>query len=334
MLNVSMMPRLIRWLARVVLLVLAMPLGAQTIRGVVTMPDGNTRAAGVIVAAAGDSGAPLRALTNHRGEYVIRLRESGRYTLRALRVGYRPTDVQSFTVTSTDTATIQIQLTGVAVSLAAVTVQGDDVCRTRPDSGALVARAWEEARKAIMASQLSATDAPLVAEWIEYDRTLDPTARIVRGLQVTSTTNPTTHAFRSAPAELLATLGYVLPNGDETTYHAPDGEVLLSDSFASTHCFQVVPPVRGADTLVGVAFRPAQDRRDIRDIEGTFWLDRRSAELRWMDYTYTNMPAVAEKASSGGRVEFLRLGTGGWMIGRWSIRMGEFGRAQGTSVNA
>ena len=312
----------------------AAALRAQTVRGVVTMPDGNTRAAGVIVAAAGDTGAPVRALTNQRGEYTIRLREPGRYTLRALRVGFLPTVAQSFTVAIIDTVTIQIQLTGVAVSLVAVTVKGDDVCRTRPDSGALVARAWEEARKAIMASQLSATDAPLVAEWIEYDRTLDPTARIVRGLRVTSTTNPTTHAFRSAPAELLSTLGYVIPTGDETTYHAPDGEVLLSDSFASTHCFQIVPPTRGADTLVGVAFRPAQDRLDIRDIEGTFWLDRRSAELRWMDYTYTNMPAIAEKASSGGRVEFLRLGTGGWMIGRWSIRMGEYGRTQGTSVNA
>src|SRR6185369_15298413 len=71
----------------------------------------------------------------------------------------------------------------------------------------------------------------------------------------------------------------------------------------------------------------ARDRRDIRDIEGTFWLDRRTAELKWMDFGYTNMPSIADKASPGGRVEFLRLGTGSWLIGKWNIRMPEFGRA-------
>jgi len=313
---------------------------AQAIRGVVTMPDGTTRAAGVIVAAAGDTGALVRALTNQRGAFMIRLPAPGRYTLKALRVGFRPSDGPTVTVANNDTVEVQIHLTGVAVSLQAVTVRGDDVCRTRPDSGALVARAWEEARKAIMASQLAATDAPLVAEWVEYNRTLDPTGRIVRGLHVRSTNNPTTHAFRSVPAESLAARGYVVPNGDETTYHAPDGDALLSDSFAATHCFQIVPPGQpgqsgrgGADTLVGVAFRPARDRPNIRDIEGTFWLDRRTAELRWMDYSYTNMPSVADKASPGGRVEFLRLGTGGWLIGRWSIRMPEFDRAPATTVS-
>lgn len=306
---------------------LARPLGAQVVRGTVTMPDGATRAAGVIVIAVRDSSQPARTLTNQRGAFTLRLDAAGRYSIRVLRIGFRPTDGPTVTVATSDTISVQVTITDVAVSLQAVSVKGDDVCRTRPDSGALVARAWEEARKAIMSSQLAAADAPLVADWIEYNRTLDPSGRIVRGLRVKSTTNPTTHAFKSAPAESLAARGYVVAEGGETTYHAPDGDVLLSDSFASTHCFQIVPSARGADTLVGVGFRPAKDQKDIRDIEGTFWLDRRSAELRWMDYTYTNMPAIAEKASPGGRVEFLRAGTSGWLIGRWSIRMPEIGRA-------
>ena len=300
--------------------------GAQVVRGTVSMPDGTTRAAGVIVVAVRDSSQPARALTNQRGAFTIRLQAPGRYAIKVLRIGFRPTDGPTVTVGSADTISVQLIITDVAVSLQTVRVRGEDVCRTSPDSGALVARAWEEARKAIMASQLSAIDAPLVADWIEYNRTLDPSGRIVRGLKVRGTTNPTTHAFKSAPAELLATNGYVLPEGGETIYHAPDGDVLLSDSFASTHCFQLVEAAKGADTLVGVGFRPARDRREVRDIEGTFWLDRRSAELRWMDYTYTNMPSVTEKASPGGRVEFLRVGTSGWLIGRWNIRMPEVGR--------
>ncbi len=304
---------------------------AQAVRGVVTMADGTTRASGVIVTAAGDSGAEARALTNQRGEFAIVAPRPGRYTLRALRVGFRPTPGPVVTLAAGETADVRITLTDVAVSLRAVTVQGDDVCRTSPDSGALVARAWEEARKAIMASQLAATDAPLVAEWIEYNRTLDPGGRIVRGLRIRSTTSPTTHAFRSAPADVLAARGYAFADSGETTYHAPDGDVLLSDSFAATHCFQVVPPARGADSLVGVSFRPARDQRDIRDIAGTFWLHRASAELRWLEFRYTNMPAVADRAAPGGRVEFQHLRTGGWIISRWSIRMPEVSRLPGTS---
>ena len=315
------------------LLALAVSLSAQSVRGIVVQPDGATRAAGVIVVAVGDSGAPSRALTNTKGEFAIALGKPGSYSLRALRIGFRPTEGPRITVAKDETIRAQIQLNDVAVSLMAVTVKGDDVCRTRPDSGALVTRAWEEARKAIMSAGLSATDAPLVAEWIEYDRTLEATGRVVRGLRVRTTNRVTTHAIKSAPADVLAEKGYVIPDGEETSYHAPDGDVLLSDAFAATHCFQVVvPPGRGADSLIGVAFRPARDRRDVRDIDGTFWLDRRSAELRWMDFKYTNMPSIADQASPGGRVEFLRLGGGGWLIGNWSIRMPEFGRALASAM--
>ena len=328
------MHRLNRWFATLALFAAGVPLGAQVVRGVVSMPDSATRAAGVIIVATRDSAAPQRALTNQRGAFSIQLNGAGTYVLHALRIGFRPTVGPTIAVAKNDTVSVQIRLTGVSVSLAAVTVRGDDVCRTRPDSGALVARAWEEARKAIMASQLTATDAPLVAEWIEYSRTLEASGRVVRALKVRSTTSPTTHAFRSVPADSLAAHGYVIPEGEETSYHAPDGNVLLSDAFAATHCFQIVAPRAGADTLIGVAFRPARDNREIRDIEGTFWLDRRSAELRWMEYSYTNMPSIADKASPGGRVEFLHVRTGGWLIGKWNIRMPEFGRAMATSQRA
>jgi len=301
----------------------------SVVRGRVTMADGATRASGVIVVANPIDGVPAavaRALTSQRGEYQVALPRAGRYQIQALRIGFRPTAGPVVTVATADTVDANIQLTDVAVSLATVTVRGDDVCRISPDSGALVARAWEEARKAIMASQLTTNEAPLVAEWIEYQRTFDPTGRIIRAQTVRSTRSPTTHAFKSAPAESLATRGYVTLDGGETTFHAPDGDVLLSDSFAATHCFQIVQPSSGADSLIGVGFRPAVDVRDFRGIDGTFWLDNRTAELRWLDYRYLNLPAVADRAQPGGRVEFLHIGTGGWLIGRWHIRMPELVR--------
>ncbi|MCC7194375.1 MAG: carboxypeptidase regulatory-like domain-containing protein [Gemmatimonadaceae bacterium] len=301
--------------------VAAFPAASQTVRGTVTLPDSLTPAAGVIVTANGDSGRVARALTTERGAFIMTLPAPGRYAVRALRIGYRPTQGPAVAVATRDTVIVNVVLSGAAVSLAAVEVKGENACRVKPDSGALVARAWEEARKALASAQLVSGDKPLIAEWIEYERTLDPSGRIVRRLDVRSTTGPTSHAFRSVPAESLAAYGYVVPEKGETVYHAPDGDALLSDSFAANHCFQVVWPRTEADSLLGVAFRPAKDRRDFRDIEGTFWLDRHTAELRWMDFRYTSMPDAVAKADAGGRIEYARLGTGGWFIAKWSIRM-------------
>jgi hypothetical protein len=308
---------------------LAQPVLAQgaVIRGLVTMSDGTTRASGVIIMAEGGDTTRPRALTNRRGEYSMHVRAPGRYSIRALRVGFKPTIGPTVSVAGGDTVEANIQLSDVAISLAAVTVRGEDVCRTSPDSGALVSRAWEEARKAIMSSQLSSNDAPLVAEWIEYSRTLDPTARIVRAQSVRTTRSPTTHAFRSASPESLASRGYVTLDDGQTTFHAPDGAALLSDAFAATHCFQITQPAPGVPGLLGIGFRPARDRPDVRDIQGTFWLDRQSAELRHLEFAYTNLPAAADRAAPGGRVEFLRTGSGSWLIGRWFIRMPELTRS-------
>ena len=159
------------------------------------------------------------------------------------------------------------------------------------------------------------------AEWLEYDRTLDAAGRIVRGQQVRRTRTPTTHAFKSWPADSLATHGWVVERNDETSFYAPDADVLLSDSFAAAHCFRVEPAPPGGGDLVGVGFEPAHSVRHIADIEGTFWLDRATAELRTLEFRYTGLPKAASDAAAGGRVEFLRLGAGNWLVNRWHVLM-------------
>ncbi len=150
---------------------------------------------------------------------------------------------------------------GPAITLAAVNVRDRETCRVSADTGLAVTRVWEEARKAMLSSQLSAEGAPLIAEWIEYDRTLDSASRYVRQQRIKTSKNPTTHAFRSAPLALLDTAGYVVADATGTTYYLPDAEVLLSAGFAAAHCFRLEAPPRGAANLIGVAFTPARERR-------------------------------------------------------------------------
>ena len=306
-------------------------LSSQTIRGDVVLRDSATRVAGAVVVATADrSAASVRALTNANGEFTVRLPAPGPIRSPVLRIGYRPTRGPSVTVGDGATETVRIVFAAEAVVLSAVNVRERETCRVNADSGFMVARVWEEARKAMLTSQLSADSAPLFAEWIEYDRHLDSAARVVKGQHVRTSRNPTTHAFRSRPPEVLDSAGYVVVDSGATSYFVPDAEVLLSPLFAAGHCFQLENAPPGQSNLIGVRFQPTRARRDMREIEGTLWVDRQTAELRVLDFNYTNLSDVALAAHPGGRVEFLRLADGNWVINRWSVRMPQLGVAPRT----
>jgi hypothetical protein len=312
--------------AMIVLVAAASPVTAQIIRGSVFLPDGATPVAGAIVLAQDESGGTAgRVLTSPRGEFTLRLPAAGRYGLTVMRIGFRPTVIPSRIVAAGAVDTVRVVFVGEPVTLSGMNVRDRESCRIRADSGLAVARVWEEARKAMLSSQLSAEGAPLLAEWIEYDRTLDSDARYVRQQKIRTTKNPTNHAFRSAPVALLDTAGYVVTDATGTTYYLPDAEVLLSPSFAASHCFRLQAPPNGGANLIGVAFSPTGNRKDLREIEGTAWVNRETAELKSLEIRYTNLPEMLEAAHPGGSVEFLRLNDGNWLINRWNVRMPQLG---------
>lgn len=305
------------------LLLGARTLPAQSLRGTVTLAERATPVAGAIVVARDAQGVSTRALTAAAGTFSMRLPHAGAYELSILRIGFRPANAPSVTVDAGATETVALIASSDPVALSAVTVRAGKECRVKPDSGLMVARVWEEARKAMLASQLSAGDAtaaPLDGAWIEYDRLLDAGGRIVRKQSVRQASHPTTHAFRSLSAEVLARDGYVVSEDSTTHFYAPDADVLLSDRFAATHCLRLEEAPAGKSDLIGVGFAPTRDRRGLRDIEGTLWLDRTSAELRTLEFRYTEIAEVAIAAGAGGHVEFLRLGGVTWLINEWAIR--------------
>jgi len=294
---------------------------AQRVRGDVLQADGATPALGVVVVATAERGVlAARALSGTNGVFELRLPAAGTYTVSALRIGFRPTVVGGVTVADTGVATVRIVLTGVALPLAAVDVRSSDVCGTSHDPQAQVVQVWSEARTALAAATLWSRE-PLDAEWITFRRELQPGTEFVRAQQVRTTRNSTVHAFRSWDADSLAARGYWRNDASGATYFAPDPDVLLSDSFADTHCFHLEPSPERDAGLIGVGFGPQRGRGDRVEIEGTLWIDRASSELRWLDFHYVGLPDPAEGAQPGGRVEFLHLAEGPWMIGRWHIRM-------------
>ena len=294
---------------------------AQSVRGTVLLPD-STRAAGVIVAASDAKGTvAAQTLTGDNGAYELRLPAAGRYDVRVLRIGFRPTTVPSFEMRTGESRDLTIVLRGDAIVLSPVTVQGRSVCRVRQDSGQAVAHLWEEARKAITATQLLPGGRRQTVKWTVYDRTTDLSGKQVLSQSANSYSAAAVKAFFSLPPDSLAKVGYMSEDASGMVYRAPDADALLSDAFASLHCFRVEPPTKERGDEIGIGFRPARTRGHIVDIEGTLWLDRSSLELRQIEFRYTNLPEDYSRVNAGGVVEFLRLSTGRWLVSRWQIRM-------------
>jgi hypothetical protein len=101
-----------------------------------------------------------RALTTERGAFDLPLPHAGRFDLRVLRIGFAPTVGPTVELKEGETQSAKILAGSERISLARVIVRGRDECNTRRDAGLLVARVWEETRKALIASQLFASSKP------------------------------------------------------------------------------------------------------------------------------------------------------------------------------
>jgi hypothetical protein len=260
-------------------------------------------------------------LTNVDGRYVLRAGEPGRYRLSAEMIGYASSPATWVDLAPGETLERVIEVPVQAITLEGIAVSSGARCRVRPGSGPETARLWEETRKALEVTSWAEQAAAVRARGVRYERRLDPgSLRVLesaeRGWSGWFAGSP----YASLPAEELAEVGYVRKEaGDSLLYYGPDADVLLSDVFLETHCFRVVG---GEDGLVGLAFEPVR-RGALPDVRGVLWLDRASAELRKLDYSYTRLPDIPAPGAdlAGGRVEFERLATGVWIIRRWRIRM-------------
>lgn len=295
---------------------------AQTIRG--TVVDAADRPVGGVVVFMLDSTSAVvaRALTSETGDFRVATNRAGSYRLRTMRIGYRPTITEPIVALRGGETTHRVVLTGAAIALDTVRVVDRNSCRVNSDAGATATFAvLEQARTALSAAQLTLGGRTISATTVAYDRTLQPDGRRVIEQSSRTTTAYVNQPWRSISPDSAHRAGFVaVARDNSTTYFAPSIEVLLSDAFVADHCFRLVTDRRERDA-VGVAFEPSSDRRKLPEIKGTLWVDRRTAELRRLDYRYVNISGEQENAGAGGDVSFARLTTGGWVIARWNIRM-------------
>ena len=297
---------------------------AQVVRGVV-VDEGSGRALpGIVVVLLDSAGQRLAGvLADDAGRYAIRISTPGRYAIRAERIGYRADSPTSVKVAAGETVELRLVTSPIPVVLGAVRVTGKTACVARASDGREVSAVWDEARKALYATELTQRQELFTAKVMRFERTLDPRDRKVIGYQTTQATGVTRNPFISLPAAQLSANGFVRQVKTETIYYGPDAAVLLSDEFLGDHCFKLREAGGRRSAMIGVEFEPVRGREK-PDIAGTLWLDRQTAELRDLEYEYRflpNLPMSVRSEDFGGRVEFHRMPTGAWIVERWVIRM-------------
>src|SRR5258708_9258116 len=95
--------------------------------------------------------------------------------------------------------------------------------------------------------------------------------------------------MESVPRARLERDGFVVVDSAGSTYHGPDADELISDAFLRTHCFETKSGRGETEGLIGLAFSPARGRT-LPDITGTLSIDRTTAMLHHLAFTYTRLP--------------------------------------------
>lgn len=290
---------------------------AQTVRGVVITAD-SMLLSGVIVTLIDATGAPVaRALAGDDGGFTMRAPAAGTYRIEAKRLAFRPTLDRPITLEEGRTLRHVLVMTGAPVQLPGVMVSADRQCATNPDSASEAFSVWEEARKALRASQLTRLLRNYRVDVVTYVRRQAPGE--MRWRVTDSATSPglSLRPFTSRPAEQLAERGYLTRSSQGEVYHAPDEDVLLSESFAATHCLRILPDSAG-ENVVRLGFSPVPGRR-LPDIAGVLSIDRATSELRRLNFTFVNTAVQDIVRSPGGEIAFRRLPDGSWLIEQWAI---------------
>ncbi|HEX6745731.1 MAG TPA: carboxypeptidase regulatory-like domain-containing protein [Longimicrobium sp.] len=303
------------------LLAMAAPAAAQTVRGELVDPRTRAGVGGAHVLLVDESGRTVgSALTAASGAFTLRAPGAGRYSLRAERIGYATTRSPALELQAGQTLQYRLEADPTAMMLAGITAQAGSRCVVRPGRNLETARVWEEARKALDVTRTALSDRLFSFRVKNWSRESDFNTGVAAEGTTRESEAVTDRPFSVVPADTIRESGFIQTRADTTIYNAPDADVLLSDEFLDGHCFRIVDSSDRDTSVIGLAFEPVREGRK-SDVRGTLWLSRDPVQLRHLDYTYTRAPVRGPGGVPGGRVDFRQLPSGVWIASKWVVRM-------------
>lgn len=318
-----------RWSLAIALLVGPRVAAGQVIRGAVNAEGTNAPLRGAVVTLFDASGnaSGLRVLTDNDGSFAMRAPSPGTWSLEARAIGYAPRRTTARAVSAGETVVERIVLRQVATRLATLRVEARSACRKANELDAVTTEVWDDIWAALAATQLARQQRLVRAEVFVFTREVDVSTGIVmqeeRGVASVLDESP----FRTAPPEELTTQGFWRASLAGTVeFHGLDAATVISPQFLATHCFNLVRRDSSGTTMVGLSFRPINDRNRA-DVQGVLWLDADSRDLKMLEFTYTGLKLRGPAA--GGRLAFTRLPNGVLIDDRWVLQHPFEGRAVG-----
>lgn len=293
---------------------------AQTALRVRAESDLRTPLAGALIALVDSANrVVVEALSSVNG-YVSLDAAPGTYRVRVRRVGFRPFYSAPMPVPAADLLVLRVESPRVVLNELVVSASAQ--CGRINRDAETLASLWEEISKALRSSQLTVADLKEISKVQTYIREVRSNGEVTSSDTMSrSVTNR--RPFAAVDPASLVSLGYV--RGNETIgweVFAPDEVVLLSEGFASTHCFRALRQ-RDKPGQIGVAFEPAPKRRQ-PDIRGVIWLDERSSELREVQFRFVNAGMFSE-FRPGGYTRFRRMLSGAWIVSDWELQLPRLG---------
>jgi Carboxypeptidase regulatory-like domain len=315
------------------------PAGAQTVQGrVVELPD-QEAIAGALVALVDSGGREVaRGATSPSGGFLLRAGAAGRYHVLIRQIGQQPWRSPAFALAAGATYPVTFQVDAQPYELPTLTVEARrSRCGVRPGEEGIVGGLLEAAEVALQLARATADEGRLAFSTTSYLKQLGPDLRLLDSVSA-GVSRLASWPIESAPPDSLAVWGFVRepPKQERVTtadtdagpiYYAPDARVLFSDWFLQSHCFRVEEEDEG---VLEVRFQPAR-RGDRAEIDGRLVIDRRSMELRRLEFEYVGLPRWVPKGKAGGFVELRRLPDGAWVPRSWALRAPHASRTRGSS---
>jgi hypothetical protein len=293
---------------------------ADSLGGIAVDSAGGPVYGALIVAHDAQGKVVARAVSGRRGVFMMPMPTADSARLVVHRVGY-PVSRAIMAPSGARPATFSLLVPNARLRYSGDRAHQRGVCGTPRDSTSDVTVLWNAARVVLESSQLRFGREDVARKVSQFDRVLARDGKVIssdipRERDVTS--GP---PYTSLSPDSIDAVGYVVESRKETSYYAPDANIMLSPGFAKRSCFGVVAATAERPDLVGLSFKPEANREGIKDIGGIFWFSRETLELQTLEYRYTNVPTAFVAARVGGELTFTLLPVGAWIISRWEVRM-------------
>lgn len=252
-------------------------------------------------------------LSDSTGAYMLEARELGLHYLQIERIGFATQrgSVQLATPVTglTDTLRAEPRSMGV-VRVGAVERCGQD---------STMSNLWQDARTALRIMALAEEREVLQVRGVRYLRELDANARTQLAIIDQETFAATVVPVREPPPDAPPGHWFALTDSTGSMYFAASARALASDEFERDHCFTRITSHATDTARVGLAFEPRPAISTV-GIAGTVWLERGTARLQSVEYTY--QVGQGEKAVRvAGLVEFAAQQNSLPHVSRWWLRM-------------